>query len=189
MIVAVVQKGELVPTDVGRITNMEVITVTDKEKLAGYNVFAVVEVQPGDSEELIASVDRRIRSRFRVVPPIGTAGIVPDRKRYRCIRDAALRSVPRSERMTLEEENLLKCWDIINELREDEPSSVCLINDNPDFNGLPNCAVDVSGTWTDYKEKRFTGDTLLEALNAALSTKKDTEELLAREAQKRDTGE
>jgi hypothetical protein len=56
----------------------------------------------------------------------------------------------------------------INELRDEEGDAVTIVSDNADFNGLPNCAVDCVGEWTDWKERRFGGDTLTLALHAAV---------------------
>jgi hypothetical protein len=60
---------------------------------------------------------------------------------------------------------------MINDLRADEGDSVTFLCDNPDFNGQPNNAVEVSASWTDYKDERFTGDTLEAALTAACFAK------------------
>jgi hypothetical protein len=63
------------------------------------------------------------------------------------------------------------CMGIINELREEEGSSVTLVCDNADFNGKPNCLIQVIDEWTDWSEKDFTGDTLMESLVNARSAK------------------
>lgn len=56
---------------------------------------------------------------------------------------------------------------LIEPLRADEASAVTLICDNPD--GPPNNAVECWGEWTNYDIKRFTGDTLADALRAAVN--------------------
>ena len=56
---------------------------------------------------------------------------------------------------------------LIEALRADEGSSVTILCDNPDFNGQPNCAIEVNGDWTDWKDRRFTGDTVLDCLQKA----------------------
>lgn len=56
----------------------------------------------------------------------------------------------------------------LNELRRDEGSSVTLLCDNPDFNGQPNNAVVCNGAWTNWEDRRFTGDTIGHAIRAAL---------------------
>lgn len=58
-------------------------------------------------------------------------------------------------------------WQLCEQLRAGEGNSVELFCDNPDFNGQPNCAVEVVGEWTEWEQRRFTGDTMLEALRAA----------------------
>jgi hypothetical protein len=61
----------------------------------------------------------------------------------------------------------LTMWSIIEELRTPEGHTVTLICDNPDFNGQPNCAVDVCGDWTVWVDERFAADTILGCLLAA----------------------
>jgi hypothetical protein len=56
----------------------------------------------------------------------------------------------------------------IDRLREQEGNSVTIVCDNPDFNGLPNAAVEVCADWTDWKAERFTGESVSLALSAAL---------------------
>jgi hypothetical protein len=56
----------------------------------------------------------------------------------------------------------------INILRQDEGSSVTILGDNPDFNGQPNCAIICNGDWTDWEDRRFAADTLLQCFDAAL---------------------
>lgn len=56
---------------------------------------------------------------------------------------------------------------LINVLRGPEGHAVTLLCDNPDFNGQPNCAIEVTGDWTGWAPRRFTGDTVLLALRAA----------------------
>jgi hypothetical protein len=65
------------------------------------------------------------------------------------------------------EEERLPFFQILNALRREEGSSVTLLCDNPDFNGQPNNAIECSGAWTDWEDRRFTGDTLQEAVLAA----------------------
>lgn len=56
---------------------------------------------------------------------------------------------------------------LIDLLRSQEGDDVTILCDNPDFNGQPNCAVVCNGDWTEYKDHRFVGDTVLDALSAA----------------------
>jgi len=64
-----------------------------------------------------------------------------------------------------------KAMAIINELRADEPNYVGILCPNPEGEGPDNEAVEVCADWTDYKDRRFYGSTLLEALEAALTGK------------------
>lgn len=59
----------------------------------------------------------------------------------------------------------------INTLREEEGNSVTLMNDNPDFNGQPNCAIECEGDWTGWVQRRFTGETIADCLRAAVEAK------------------
>lgn len=68
----------------------------------------------------------------------------------------------------LELERLVAEMTAIHALRAGEGHSVTILCDNPDFDG-PNNAVEVCADWTDWKERRFTGETLLEALQAAIA--------------------
>jgi hypothetical protein len=61
----------------------------------------------------------------------------------------------------------LKAWELIEKLRASEGHTVTLMCDNPDFNGQPNCAVECAGDWTRWETMRFTGDTILQALEMA----------------------
>lgn len=56
---------------------------------------------------------------------------------------------------------------LIDQLRAGEGNSVEICCDNPDFNGQPNCRINVTADWTDWMPKGFAGDTLLAALEAA----------------------
>lgn len=56
---------------------------------------------------------------------------------------------------------------LIDLLRSQEGDDVTILCDNPDFNDQPNCAVVCNGDWTEYKDHRFVGDTVLDALSAA----------------------
>lgn len=56
---------------------------------------------------------------------------------------------------------------LIDLLRSQEGDDVTILCDNPDFNGQPNCAVLCNGDWTEWKDHRFVGDTVLDALSSA----------------------
>lgn len=61
-----------------------------------------------------------------------------------------------------------ECWNIVEELRAPEGSAVIILCPNPDFNGLPNQAVEVCADWTGWQDKRFSGNTVLECLRNAV---------------------
>lgn len=54
----------------------------------------------------------------------------------------------------------------IDLLRDDEGNSVEIMCPNPD--GPPHQAIEVTAIWTDWQPRRFTGDTLLDALDSAI---------------------
>lgn len=54
---------------------------------------------------------------------------------------------------------------MIHALRSDEGDSINLLSDNPD--GPPNNAVECCGAWTDWEDRRFSGDSLEAAVRAA----------------------
>lgn len=58
---------------------------------------------------------------------------------------------------------------LIEELRAPEGASVLILCQNPDFNGQKNEAVVIQAPATNWKEERFDGDTLVEALRNAAS--------------------
>ena len=60
----------------------------------------------------------------------------------------------------------IEAWNLVESLRAVEGHSVTLLCDNPDFNEQPNC-VEVTGDWTDWQERRFVGETILDALREA----------------------
>ncbi|WP_198164351.1 hypothetical protein, partial [Bradyrhizobium jicamae] len=57
--------------------------------------------------------------------------------------------------------------EMIDFLRSEEGDCVTILCDNPDFNGQPNCAVECNGEWTRWLHRRYTGDTISDALSAA----------------------
>lgn len=57
---------------------------------------------------------------------------------------------------------------LINALRKDEGHSVSLHNDNADFNGLPDCVIEVCGDYTDWNAKQFRAGTVIAALRLAV---------------------
>lgn len=65
-----------------------------------------------------------------------------------------------------------KIVDALNYLREEEGDTVILFSDNPGFDGQPNRQIDCNGDWTNWADRRFGGDTLLEALEKAADEKR-----------------
>lgn len=57
---------------------------------------------------------------------------------------------------------------LIDLLRSQEGDSVTILCDNPDFNMGANNAVECNGDWTGWKDQRFEGESLLDALSAAM---------------------
>lgn len=58
---------------------------------------------------------------------------------------------------------------LIDRLRDQEADSVNILCDNPE--GPPNNAVECCGFWTGFVERRFEGETLIAALQAAVAAK------------------
>jgi hypothetical protein len=61
----------------------------------------------------------------------------------------------------------------IEKLREHEGDSVTLLCDNPE--GPPNNAIVLCGAWSDWKDMRVEGETLLGALQEAVKNKAERE--------------
>ena len=59
----------------------------------------------------------------------------------------------------------------IDELRADEGEWVMILCKNPGDSG-PSQVVKITGDWTNWEPERFGGDTLTEALQAALAAKR-----------------
>jgi hypothetical protein len=62
----------------------------------------------------------------------------------------------------------------IDRLREEEGASVTILCDDPDFNGKPDGAVIVCGSWTAWEDRRFDAPTVTEALRAAVKAMDDS---------------
>ena len=60
----------------------------------------------------------------------------------------------------------IQCMKLIDALRADEADSVTIGCDNPDFQG-PNNYIECDGEWTQWRPRRFTGDSVLECLQKA----------------------
>lgn len=67
-------------------------------------------------------------------------------------------------------EEVMEAMNILEDLREAEGMSITIFCDNPDFGG-ENAGVDVGFEFDEFPT-RFSGDTVLEALRAALAAKK-----------------
>jgi hypothetical protein len=59
--------------------------------------------------------------------------------------------------------------ELIELLSMDEGASVNILCPNPDFNGQPDRAIEVSADWTGWHPKRFAANTLLQCLEDALT--------------------
>jgi uncharacterized protein YjaG (DUF416 family) len=70
-------------------------------------------------------------------------------------------------RVVLEEVHMMR---LIQVLRADEGDSVDALCDNPESFGPAN-AVECCGAWTEWLDTRFSGETLREALEAAVAAK------------------
>ncbi len=66
-----------------------------------------------------------------------------------------------------------EAWRYVELLRADEGNSVEIVCDNPDFDGQPNSKVNCIGDWTGWVEQPFTGDSVLQALQAAMAANRN----------------
>jgi hypothetical protein len=62
---------------------------------------------------------------------------------------------------------------LIDELRNGgtEGATVGIVSDNRDFDG-PNCCITVADEWTNWADKAFYGDSVIDCLNAAIAARK-----------------
>lgn len=74
-----------------------------------------------------------------------------------------------SSRIT-ETELLAEQMRLILQITDPEGSSVTICAVNADFDG-PNNVITVSDDWTNWDERRFTGDSLLDCLHAAVAAR------------------
>lgn len=70
--------------------------------------------------------------------------------------------------------NSEKIVEYINELRANEGATVVLCCDNPDFNGMPDCIITVCDHWTGWTDKQFGGKNLEQALEKAVTQKRNS---------------
>lgn len=62
---------------------------------------------------------------------------------------------------------------LINVLTDGEGDTVTFCCQNPDFNGLPNEAIIVNASWTNWEDKYFRANTKWECLNLAIQDMKN----------------
>jgi len=63
-------------------------------------------------------------------------------------------------------EEAFEVLSLIDTLRQHEGDSVTILCDNPEFHG-PNNIIVCNGEWTDWKDVRFSGKSVLECLQKA----------------------
>lgn len=73
--------------------------------------------------------------------------------------------------MTKSIEDAAKLWFLIETLSSEEGDSVTILCPNPDFNNLPDYAIECNGYFTNYQDRRFTGNNYFECLQEALNHK------------------
>lgn len=66
-----------------------------------------------------------------------------------------------------EQREALRILRAIDLLRADEGASVTICCDNPELGG-PNCQIQVCDGWTGWKDRSFTGETVLGCLHRAI---------------------
>lgn len=66
----------------------------------------------------------------------------------------------------------IECWELCEKLRAGDGDTVELLCDNPEpsLGGPPN-AIECSGLWTDFENRRFEGGTILDVLKLAVAEK------------------
>jgi hypothetical protein len=73
--------------------------------------------------------------------------------------------------MTDQDKERIEITHLLDELCEDEGNQVTLGCSNPDFNGLPNEKIVVLAEFTQWQEREFTGNALLDCLRRAVEAK------------------
>lgn len=61
---------------------------------------------------------------------------------------------------------------LLNSLTDGEGDTVTFCSPNPDFNNLPNEAIIVNSSWTNWEDKYFRANTKLECLELAIEDMK-----------------
>jgi|JI10StandDraft_1071094.scaffolds.fasta_scaffold96858_6 hypothetical protein len=64
-------------------------------------------------------------------------------------------------------QEMITCWVLVQLLTQDEANTVTILSPNADFNGQPDYAIIANGSWTNYEDRRFERDTIMECLDAA----------------------
>lgn len=133
----------------------------------------------GDLDDKVAELQEQLA---RLQEQIGKppAGSHPDEARPRAAtwHEERLNHLEEARRLREHCAALEAIVNPLNELRQDEYSSVEFICDDPNFDGQPEAGVNVCGAWTDWRPRRFTGDTVAACLAKALEAKRkyDAEE-------------
>lgn len=74
--------------------------------------------------------------------------------------------------LAAENERLKAIVDPLNEIRQDEGTTVSIICDNPDFGSGPDAQISVNADWTNWKDEHFPGKSLAECLKYAATVRK-----------------
>jgi len=90
-------------------------------------------------------------------------------------RDAFAKGYLMAIRVNKAAEAAVRRCELIDKLRAGEACSVTIIGENPDFNGLPDQAIECCGAWTGWANKRFCDDSILEALLLAYAERERVE--------------
>lgn len=97
-----------------------------------------------------------------------------DATRHRNQRDAAEIAAQHSQTRALAAEAKLaearegaEIWQIIKKLTFDEGASLNVLCPNPDFNGLPDYAIEINNEATGWEDKRFSDDSQIECFRHA----------------------
>lgn len=78
----------------------------------------------------------------------------------------------------ISDDTAIALWRLIEALSQEEGDSVTILCPNPDFNNLPDYTIECNGSFTEYKDQRFSGNSYLECLQKALSQKQSFDEAL-----------
>lgn len=90
-------------------------------------------------------------------------------------RDAYAKGYIRAWTVGKEAEAALARWQLIEKLRAGDASSVTILCENTDRDDLPDHGVECFGEWTGWRDKRFYGNTVMEALSEASKARQQEE--------------